>query len=175
MLFAECGPFCALQECCEGVQVEFVMPEFDIFVSSTSTITLDHNKLKNNTFVENNGHFDNEFDFAGTKGLDIKPQRIVSSFPFFTGHHASRFAAGAFQGGFSHFSPISKKCGVPPAVRRSPGRWKFPRCVLIKWLCRVSVGQKIHAVSSSDSSRPASHNTASHDQNFVTLPRSRAS
>ena len=111
MLLAECGPFCALQECCEGVQVEFVMPEFDIFVSSTSTITLDHNKLKNNTFVENNGHFDNEFDFAGTKGLDIKPQRIVSSFPFFTGHHASRFAAEAFQGVFRTFPRFQKSAG----------------------------------------------------------------
>ena len=41
MLFAECGPFCALQACCEGVQVEIVMPEIDIFDSSTSIITLD--------------------------------------------------------------------------------------------------------------------------------------
>ena len=71
------------------------MPEFDIFVSSTSVITLDHKqKLKNNTFVGNNGHFDDKFDFAGTKGLDVKPQRIV----LFTGHHASRFADEAFQG-----------------------------------------------------------------------------
>ena len=50
ILFAECGPFCALQKYCEGVQIEIVMPEVDVFVSSTSTITLDHNKkLKNNT------------------------------------------------------------------------------------------------------------------------------
>ena len=60
ILFAECGPFCALQGS-EGVQIEIVMPEFDVFVSSTSTITLDHNKkLKNNTFVRNTGHLDNE-------------------------------------------------------------------------------------------------------------------
>ena len=29
--------------------------------------------------------------------------------------------------GFSHFSPISKKCGLRPPVRRSPARWIFPR------------------------------------------------
>ena len=69
MLFAECGPFCALQACCEGLQVEIVMPEIDIFVSSTGIITLDHKtKFKNNTFVRNNRHNDNEFDYAGTEG-----------------------------------------------------------------------------------------------------------
>ena len=53
-------------------------------------------------------------------------------------------------------SPLfSESRGVPV----SPGT-KNPHCVLIKWLCRVSVGQKIHAGSSSDgSSRPASHIT----------------
>ena len=86
LLFAECGPICALQAWCEGVQVEIVMSEIDLFVSSTSIVTLDHKKkLKNNAFVGNTGHFDNEIDFAGTKGLDIKPQNIVSSFPLFTG------------------------------------------------------------------------------------------
>ena len=30
--------------------------------------------------------------------------------------------------------------GQSVRVRRSPGRWKFPRWALIKWLCRVSVG-----------------------------------
>ena len=44
MLFAECGPFSALQACYEGVQVEFVMSKIDIFVSSISFITLDHKK-----------------------------------------------------------------------------------------------------------------------------------
>ena len=34
-------------------------------------ITLDHNKkLKNNTFVRNTRHFDNEFDFACTEGFE---------------------------------------------------------------------------------------------------------
>ena len=109
MLFAECGPSWALQACCEGVQVEIVMPEFDIFVSSTSTITLDHNKkLKNNTFVEKNGHFDNEFDFAGTKGLDIKPQRIVSSFPFFTGITPLALQMRCLKGFFALFPDFKK-------------------------------------------------------------------
>ena len=93
MLFAECDPLCALQARYEGVQVETVMSEFDIFVSRrpNGVITLDHKKtLKNNTFVRNTGHFDNEFDFACTEGLEgtevdhIKPQWIVSSFPLFS-------------------------------------------------------------------------------------------
>ena len=33
-------------------------------------------------------------------------------------HHAFRIADEAFEGFFSHFSPISKKCGVRPPVRR---------------------------------------------------------
>ena len=61
VLFAECGPFCALQACCKGFQVETVRSEIDFFASSTGNITLDHMKqLKNNTFVGNTGHFDNE-------------------------------------------------------------------------------------------------------------------
>ena len=85
MLFAVCGPFCALQPCCEGVQVKIVMPENDIFVSSLDRKT----KLKNNTFVGNTGHYDNEFHFAGIEGLDIKPQKVVSSVPLFTGSSAA--------------------------------------------------------------------------------------
>ena len=45
MLFAECVPFCALQACYdEGVPVETVMSEIDIFVSPTGIITFDHMK-----------------------------------------------------------------------------------------------------------------------------------
>ena len=77
------------------------MPEIDIFVSSTGTITLDHKtKLKNNTFVGNTGHYDNEFDFAGTEG------RLSRCSLGGLLHHASGFADEAFQGFFSHFSPI---------------------------------------------------------------------
>ena len=113
MLFAECGPFCALQACCEGLQVEIVMPEIDIFVSSTSVFILDHKtKLKNNTFVGNTGHCDNEFDFAGTEG------RLSRCSLGGLLHHASRFADEALQWFFRTFHPISKKCGVRPPVRR---------------------------------------------------------
>ena len=77
MLLAVCGPFCALQACCEGVQVEI-----DIFDSSTSIITLDHKKkLKNNTFVGNTGHYDNEFDFASAEGLGHQASEVRFVFP----------------------------------------------------------------------------------------------
>ena len=63
MLFPECEPICAMQACCERVQVETVMSEIDNCVSSTSIITLDHKKkLKNGALVGNTGHFDNEID-----------------------------------------------------------------------------------------------------------------
>ena len=68
------------------------MSEIDIFVSPTSLFTLDHKKkLKKTTFVGNTGHFDDEFDFAGTKGFEgtevdhIKPQKSFSSPPLVTG------------------------------------------------------------------------------------------
>ena len=52
-----------------------VMSEIDIFVSSTGIITLDH--MKNNTFVGNTGHFDNENDSSefldGLEGGNITP------------------------------------------------------------------------------------------------------
>ena len=48
--------------------------------------TLDHRKMtKNSALVGNTGHFDNEIDLVGSEGLDIKPQKIVSSFPLFSG------------------------------------------------------------------------------------------
>ena len=72
--------------------------ELDNFVSSTSNfniITLEHmKKLKNNTFVANTGHFENEIDFAGSDGLDIKPQKITSSSPFATVHRWSSMRKG---------------------------------------------------------------------------------
>ena len=54
------------------------MSEIDIFVSSTGVITFDHmRKLNDITLVGNTEHFDNEIDFAGSEGLDIKPQKII--------------------------------------------------------------------------------------------------
>ena len=95
---AECDPFCALQACFEGVRVvaiETVVSEIDIFVSSMgnfNTVTLGHmKKLKNNAFVGNTGHIDNETDLAGSEGLggmevvNIKPQKVFSSSPLDTG------------------------------------------------------------------------------------------
>ena len=83
MLFAECDPSCA-QACYEGVQVETVMSEIDIFVTPTAIITFDHmKKLKNKTFIGNTGHCCNEVDLAGSEGFEgtevdhIKLQKIV--------------------------------------------------------------------------------------------------
>ena len=83
-LFAEYDPFCALQACFEGVQVETVMSVVDIFVSPTGCHHFGpHEKLKFNTFVGNTGHFDNEVDLACSEGFEatevdhIKPQKIV--------------------------------------------------------------------------------------------------
>ena len=51
-----------------GVQVETVMSEIDIFCFLNEYHTFDHmKKLKNNTFVGNTGHFDNEMDLAGSE------------------------------------------------------------------------------------------------------------
>ena len=72
--------------------IETVTSEFDISVSSTNNfniIALDHmNKLKNTAFVGNTGHFDNEINLSGSKGLDgmkvddIELQKFFSSSPF---------------------------------------------------------------------------------------------
>ena len=69
-----CDPFCALQAYIEGVRAS----------SNFNIIALDlKKKLKNNSFVGNSGHFDNEFDFARTEGFEgtevdhIKPQKFV--------------------------------------------------------------------------------------------------
>ena len=72
----------ALQACCEGNQVGFIMSVINIFVSSLSIITLDHMKsLKNITLDGNTGHFDEEIDLAGSEsfGDNIQPQLIFSS------------------------------------------------------------------------------------------------
>ena len=77
ILFAEFDSFRALQACFEGVRVETVMSEIDIFVSSTGVITLDHmKKLNEITLVGNTGHFDNEIDFAGSGGSNISRRSV---------------------------------------------------------------------------------------------------
>ena len=62
---AEGDRFCTLK-----AAIETVMSEIDIFVSSTGHVNhLDPMKrLKNNAFVANTGHFDNEFEFASSEG-----------------------------------------------------------------------------------------------------------
>ena len=114
-----------------------VLAIFFIMVSSHRTpncsavIHLPHDKLKNSAFVGNSGHFDIEVKLT----VDEKMAKL-------------------------HIFSLG-----PAVVRRLPGRsvpgqrrTKYPRCVLGKWLCRVCVGLKIHAESSSNgSSRPASH------------------
>ena len=107
------------------------MSEIDIFIFSTSFITLDHKKLlKNSTFVGNTGHFDNKIDFAHTEAFEgtevdhIKHQKIVLVSP--VGH--SVIVMRRLKGFFELFTDFKKKkCGVRPPVRRSPARWKFPR------------------------------------------------
>ena len=81
MVLVCCDPFCALQAYFEGVKAS----------SNFNIIALDHKKkLKNNTFVANTGHFDNEIDFAHTEGFEdtevdhIKPQKIVLVSPLVT-------------------------------------------------------------------------------------------
>ena len=86
------------------------MSEIDIFIFSTSFITLDHKKLlKNSTFVGNTGHFDNEVDFAGSEGLDIKPLKFAPAFR----SSLPRFADEAFEGFFFALFPDFKKVRTP--------------------------------------------------------------
>ena len=90
VLVTQCDPFCALQSCSVVVQmedIETVVSETSLFLSTGNfnISTLVHtNVLRNTAFVGNTGHFDNEIDFGGSRGLDgkrvdnTKPQKIVS-------------------------------------------------------------------------------------------------
>ena len=69
----------------EGIQAEIVVLEIDILVSSTGNFNISMKKLKNNAFVGNTGHVDDEIDLAGSEGLEGMPQKIVSSSPLVTG------------------------------------------------------------------------------------------
>ena len=60
------------------------MSEIDVFVSSTGNFNisaLNHfKKLKNNEFVGNTGHFDDEINLAGSGGLEgMKNRRLHAS------------------------------------------------------------------------------------------------
>ena len=144
MLFAECDPFCALQACYEGVQVETVMSEIDIFVSSTGIITLDHiKKFRNSTFVGQHRTLwqrdrrrrvlgglgsrqhhasDDRFLFTVGHGVIVLLQSDQAIIPYSccVSSSSSGPVDEALEGFFSHFSPISKK--VPrqcQIIRRS--------------------------------------------------------
>ena len=74
VFISDCDPSAP---CRQGIQVvinEIVVPEIDIFVSSTGNFnlsTLDHmKKLKNSSIVGSTGHFDDEIDFADSESLD---------------------------------------------------------------------------------------------------------
>ena len=87
----EIDPICALQAAMEGFRVvtmDDACDKADIFVTATGNIdviTLEHMKrMKNNAIVCNIGHFDNEIDVAGLKGMtweNIKPQVDHVIFP----------------------------------------------------------------------------------------------
>jgi adenosylhomocysteinase len=87
----EIDPICALQAAMEGYRVvtmDDACDKADIFVTATGNIdviTLEHMKrMKNNAIVCNIGHFDNEIDVAGLKGMtweNIKPQVDHVIFP----------------------------------------------------------------------------------------------
>ena len=87
----EIDPICALQAAMEGFRVvtmDEACDKADIFVTATGNIdviTLEHMKrMKNNAIVCNIGHFDNEIDVAGLKGMtweNIKPQVDHVIFP----------------------------------------------------------------------------------------------
>ena len=77
-------------------------------------------KLKNNTFVGNTGHFDNEVDLAGSEGFEgtevdhIKPQKIV----LVSLRWSQEFMMRRSKGFSRTFPRFKKKRGVRPPVRK---------------------------------------------------------
>lgn len=91
VMVTEIDPICALQAAMEGYRVvtlDDVVAQADIFVTTTGNkdiITAEHMALmRDQAIVCNIGHFDNEIDIAGIKGLvweNIKPQVDHVIFP----------------------------------------------------------------------------------------------
>ena len=91
VMITEIDPICALQAAMEGYRVvtlDDVVDQADIFVTTTGNkdiITAAHMaKMRDQAIVCNIGHFDNEIDIAGIKGLqweNIKPQVDHVIFP----------------------------------------------------------------------------------------------
>ncbi len=94
VVVTEIDPICALQACMEGYEVktlEDVVERGDVFVTTTGNrdiIMASHmTRMKHQAIVCNIGHFDNEIDMAGLKGIpgivreNIKPQVDKWVFP----------------------------------------------------------------------------------------------
>jgi len=105
VVVTEIDPICALQAAMEGYQVapvEDVLGTADIFITATGNrdvITATHMaKMKDGAIVGNIGHFDNEIDMAGLKGVpgivrtNIKPQ--YDKWTFADGHSVLLLAEG---------------------------------------------------------------------------------
>ena len=94
VVITEIDPICALQASMEGYQVltlDDVVGSADIFITATGNrdiITAAHmTRMKDKAIIGNIGHFDNEIDMAGLKGvkgvrrINIKPQYDEWAFP----------------------------------------------------------------------------------------------
>ena len=94
VVVTEIDPICALQAAMDGLQVlrlEEVVPEGDIFISTTGGIDIimagHMAKMKHNAIVGNVGHFDTEVDMAGLASIEgiekieVKPQVHEWRFP----------------------------------------------------------------------------------------------
>jgi adenosylhomocysteinase len=105
VIVTEIDPICALQAAMEGYQVltlDDVVGTADIFITATGNthiITADHMaRMKDKAIVGNIGHFDDEIDIAGLKGvpgikrINIKPQ--YDQFVFPDGHAVMVLAEG---------------------------------------------------------------------------------
>ncbi len=105
VIVTEIDPICALQAAMEGYEVkriEEVIPEVDIFVTTTGckdVITLEHmKKMKDTAIVCNIGHFDVEIQVEklnhakGVTKTTIKPQVDLYTFP--DGHRILLLAEG---------------------------------------------------------------------------------
>ncbi|KAL5369354.1 S-adenosylhomocysteinase [Cryptosporidium parvum] len=94
VIVTEIDPICALQASMEGYQVsvlEDVVSEADIFITATGNkdvITVEHmRKMKENAYIANIGHFDDEIDvyglenYPGIKVIEVKQNVHKFTFP----------------------------------------------------------------------------------------------
>ncbi|KAJ1607739.1 S-adenosylhomocysteinase [Cryptosporidium canis] len=94
VIVTEIDPICALQASMEGYQVslmEDVVSEADVFITTTGNkdvITVEHmRQMKENAYIANIGHFDNEIDvyglenYPGIKVTEVKQNVHKYTFP----------------------------------------------------------------------------------------------